>query len=494
MAFNSLRDFLKFLEKNNLLKEITEPVDTNLEITEIHRRVIADSGPALLFKNVMHKGKQNNITVLANLFGTVERVALGMNTTSDKITELGKTLATLRQPEPPSGLKEASKMLPLLKKLMQIKPKIVSKAPCQEVVLTGDDIDLDGLPIQTCWPGEPDPLITWPLIVTQGPNPKTDPTDSYNLGIYRLQQISKNQTLMRWLKHRGGAIQHDKANNQGNQKFPAAAVIGADPGTILAAVAPVPETLSEYKFAGLLRGKAVELVKCKTIPLHVPSEAEIVLEGYVSFSDYRDEGPYGDHTGYYNSVEKFPVFEITAITMRKDPIYLSTYTGRPPDEPSVLGLAMNELFNPIIKQQFPEIVDFHLPAETCSYRAAVVSINKSYAGHAKRIMMGIWSYLRQFTYTKFIIVVDEDINVKDWDDVMWAVSTRMDFSRDVTMVENTPIDYLDFASPEPGLGAKMGFDATNKVYPETKREWGETIKMSDEVIDKITKNWHKYKI
>lgn len=493
MSYDSLRDFLQILRKKKMLIEINEEVNTELEITEIHQRFIKKGGPALLFNNVIHKGKKSEIPVLVNLFGTVERVALAMNIEQDKIAEFGEILATLRQPEPPANIKDASKMLPLLKRVLKMQPKIVKKAPVQEIVLTGDDIDLDKLPIQTCWPNEPAPLITWPLIVTKGPSPKEDKTDGYNLGIYRMQQIGKNKTLMRWLKHRGGAIQYRKWKGKNENKFPAAAVLGADPGTTLAAVAPVPDTISEYKFAGLLRNKPVELVECKTIPLHVPKEAEIVIEGYVSLDEYGDEGPYGDHTGYYNSVEKFPVFEVSAITMRKNPVYLSTYTGRPPDEPSVLGEAMNDLFNPILRQQFPEIVDFYLPPEACSYRVAVVSIKKSYAGHAKRVMLGIWSYLRQFMYTKFIIVVDENIKVRDWQEVMWAISTKMDFSRDITILENTPIDYLDFASPESGLGAKMGFDATDKLYPETKREWGEEIQMSAETIAKIDKLWQKLK-
>jgi len=499
MSFVSLRDFITHLEKKGLLKRISEPVDTNLEITEIQRRVIEKRGPALLFENIIHKGKPSKTPVLANLFGSVERVALGMNTTPDKLKDVGEALAFLRQPEPPGDLKEAVSMLPIAKKMLKMNPKTVKKAPCQEIVLKGKDIDLDQLPIQTCWPGEPDPLVTWPLIVTKGPNPKEDREDDFNLGIYRMQQVGKNKLIMRWLKHRGGAQQYNRWKDGDDKKkkptqFPAAAVIGCDPSTILAAVAPIPETLSEYKFAGLLRDKPVELVKCKTIDLKVPAQAEIVLEGYVSLDEYMDEGPYGDHTGYYNSVEKFPVFTLTAITMRKDPIYLSTYTGKPPDEPSILGEAYNEVFNPLLKQQFPEIVDFWLPPEGCSYRIAVVSIKKGYAGHAKRIMMGIWSYLRQFLYTKFIIVVDEDIDIRDWKEVMWAVSTRMDFGRDSTLLENTPIDYLDFASPEPGLGSKMGFDATNKVYPETKREWGRTIEMDDEVVKKVTKMWKKYNI
>ena len=492
MSYNSLRDFLKILETKNLLTKISTPIDTNLEITEIHRRVIEQRGKALLFENVIHQGKKSNIPILTNLFGTTERIALGMNTTSNKLSEIGKTLAFLRQPEPPGGFKEAFNMLPLIKKMLKMNPKTVSKAKVHETIIKGDKIDLNKLPIQTCWPGDVAPLITWPLVVTQGPNQKTDKTDCYNLGIYRMQQLGKNKLIMRWLKHRGGAQHYQKWQNlKPKKEFPVAAVIGADPATILAAVTPVPDTLSEYKFAGLLRNKPLELVKCKTIPLKVPAHAEIVLEGYINLDEYADEGPYGDHTGYYNSVEKFPVFNLTAITMRKKPLYLSTYTGRPPDEPSILGEAFNDIFIPILQQQFPEILDFWLPPEGCSYRIATVSIKKLYAGHAKRIMMGIWSFLRQFTYTKFIIIVDEDINVRNWNDIMWAVSTRMDFSRDITTIENTPIDYLDFASPEPGLGSKLGFDATNKIFPETKREWGNIIEMDQKVITKISKNWSK---
>ncbi len=492
MSFNSLRDFIKFLEKKGDLVTVKKPVSTNLEITEIQQRLIKEEGEAVLFENIEHQGKKNNIKVLANLFGTRERIAWGLGSKPEDLHKIGEMIAFLRQPEPPSGWKDTLAMAPLLKKLVSMSPKTVRKAACQEVVLKGGDIDLGKLPIQTCWPNEPAPLITWPLVVTKGASGKAANADDYNLGIYRMQVLEKDKTLMRWLKHRGGAGQYDRWTKEKQKPFPAAVIIGCDPATILAAVAPIPETLSEYKFAGLLRGKGVELVKCKTIDLKVPANAEIVLEGHVSLEDYRDEGPYGDHTGYYNSVEKFPVFTISAITMRKDPIYLTTYTGRPPDEPSVLGLAFNDIFAPIIKQQFPEIVDFYLPAETCSYRAAVVSIKKAYAGHAQRIMMGIWGFLRQFAYTKFIIIVDEDINVRDWADVMWAVSTRMDYARDVTIVENTPIDYLDFASPEEGLGSKMGFDATNKIYPETKREWGRKIEMSEEVINKVTKNWQDY--
>jgi len=488
MAYKSLRDFIDELEADGLLVRVSEPVSTELEMTEIQTRVLAEGGPALLFENVINeRGEKADMPMLVNLFGTVERVARGMSRDPSELREVGETLAFLRQPQPPAGIKDAIDLLPLAKKVLAMRPKTVKRAPVHEVVLTGDDIDINKLPIQTCWPGEPAPLITWPLVVTQGPTKSAE--DDFNLGIYRMQRVSKNQTLMRWLKHRGGAQQYERWKKAKREPVPAAAVLGADPGTILAAVTPVPDTLSEYQFAGLLREKKVELVDCKTVPLKVPATAEIVLEGYVSLDDYRDEGPYGDHTGYYNSVEKFPVFNITAITMRKDPIYLSTYTGRPPDEPSVLGEALNEVFIPLLQQQFPEVVDFWLPPEGCSYRIAVVSIKKAYAGHAKRIMTGVWSYLRQFVYTKFVIVVDDDIDCRDWKDVMWAISTRMDPVRDIVTVENTPIDYLDFASPESGLGGKLGLDATNKVGNETHREWGQQIRMDDSVIDKVDAMW-----
>lgn len=492
MPYTSLRDFIQKLEKDGDLVRVSEPVSTVLEMTEIQTRVLAEKGPALLFENVVTENGNSSMPVLVNLFGTVERVAKGMDTTPDRLSELGELLAFLRQPEPPGGWREAIALLPIMKKALAMKPKTVKKAPCQEVVLTGDEIDLSKLPIQTCWPGEPAPLITWPLVVTQGPTGKKE--DAFNLGIYRMQVQGKDKTLMRWLKHRGGAQHHQRWKKEKTEPLPAAAVIGADPGTILAAVTPVPDTLSEYEFAGLLRGKKVELVDCKTIPLKVPAEAEIVLEGYVSLDEYGDEGPYGDHTGYYNSVESFPVFSVTAVTMRKKPIYLSTFTGRPPDEPSVLGEALNDVFVPLLKQQFPEIVDFWLPPEACSYRMAVVSMKKAYAGHAKRVMMGVWSFLRQFMYTKFVIVVDDDIDVRKWNDVIWALSTRVDPVRDTVMVENTPIDYLDFASPEPSLGSKMGIDATNKIPPETKREWGELLYMEEEIVEKVSKKWQKYGI
>lgn len=490
MPYSSLRDFMDRLEQEGRLVRVKEPVSTVLEMTEIQTRLLKDRGPAVLFENpVGADGKPSEMPVLVNLFGSVERVAWGMDREPHQLREVGETLAFLRQPEPPGGFKEALGLFPLVKQVLSMKPKTVKTAPVQEVVLTGDDIDLSRLPIQTCWPGEPAPLITWPLIVTQGPNPKGDKSDAFNLGIYRLQVTGKDTTLMRWLKHRGGAQHYARWKKDRPEPLPAAAVIGADPGTILAAVTPVPDTLSEYQFAGLLRGKKVELVDCKTIPLKVPAEAEIVLEGHVMLDEYGDEGPYGDHTGYYNSVEPFPVFRVSAITMRRKPIYLSTFTSRPPDEPSILGEALNEVFIPLLQQQFPEIVDFWLPPEGCSYRIAVISMKKAYPGHAKRVMLGAWSYLRQFMYTKWLIVVDDDINARDWKDVMWALSTRMDPARDITMIENTPIDYLDFASPESGLGSKIGLDATNKWPPETKREWGTKIQMDQDVIDKIDRLW-----
>jgi len=496
MPYESLRDFIARLEQAGRLKRVTVPVDPHLEMTEIQTRLLAEQGPAILFEQpVSRDGRRYDMPMLVNLFGTVERVAWGMEREPNELRAIGETLAFLKQPEPPGGWREAVEMFPLVKTVLAMQPKNVGYAPCQDVVLTGDQIDLAKLPIQGCWPGEPAPLITWPLVVTKGPNSAgvgKRKEDDFNLGIYRMQVLNKNQTIMRWLKHRGGAQHHARWKQERPEPLPVAAVIGADPGTIIAAVTPVPDTLSEYQFAGMLRGRKVELVDCKTVPLKVPATAEIVLEGHVSLDEYRDEGPYGDHTGYYNSVEQFPVFTISAITMRRDPIYLSTFTGRPPDEPSVLGEALNEVFIPLLTQQFPEIVDFWLPPEGCSYRIAVVSMKKAYPGHAKRVMMGVWSFLRQFMYTKFVIVVDDDINARDWKDVMWAVSTRMDPVRDITLVESTPIDYLDFASPESGLGGKIGLDATNKLPPETKREWGKKIRMADDVVELVTRKWPSY--
>ena len=494
MVFSSLRDFIENrLEPSGRLVRVATPVSPVLEMTEIQTRLLAEGGPAVLFENVVREdGSSYGMPVLVNLFGTVERVSWGMGREPGELREIGETLAFLRQPEPPGGWREALEMLPLLKTVMAMKPKSVSRAACQEVVWQGDEIDLARLPIQTCWPGEPGPLITWPLVVTRGPEADLadgDKRDDYNLGIYRMQVTGRKTTLMRWLRHRGGAQHHARWKGERREPLPVAVVIGADPGTILAAVTPVPDTLSEYQFAGLLRGQKVELVDCKTVPLKVPAEAEIVIEGHVSLDDYGDEGPYGDHTGYYNAVEQFPVFTASAVTMRKTPIYLSTFTGRPPDEPSVLGEALNDVFVPLLTQQFPEIVDFWLPPEACSYRVAVVSMKKAYPGHAKRVMMAVWSYLRQFMYTKFVIVVDHDINARDWNDVIWAISTQVDPARDVTMIENTPIDYLDFASPQSGLGSKIGIDATTKIPPETSREWGRKIRMSDDIIDEVTRKW-----
>jgi len=497
MAYRSLREFMGALEAAGELVRVSEPVSTVLEMTEIQRRLLADGGPAVLFENPARAdGEASSMPALVNLFGTVKRVAMGVTlggrprATAQDLRDVGELLAFLRAPEPPRGLKDAVGMLPLAGTVMSMRPNIVKRAPVQQVVLKGDAIDLAKLPIQTCWPGEPAPLITWPLVVTKGPS--SDREDDYNLGIYRMQVLGRDRTIMRWLAHRGGAQHHRRWKAAGRpEPLPACAVIGADPGTILAAVTPVPDTLSEYQFAGLLRGAKLDLVPAKTVPLLVPAQAEIVIEGHVLFDEYADEGPYGDHTGYYNSVERFPVFQVSAITMRKDPIYLTTFTGRPPDEPSILGEALNEVFIPLIRQQFPEIVDFWLPPEGCSYRIAVVSMRKAYPGHAKRVMMGVWSYLRQFMYTKWVIVVDDDIDARDWKDVMWAVSTRMDPARDVTLVENTPIDYLDFASPESGLGSKIGLDATNKLPPETRREWGEKLGMDPAVVAAVTAKWSR---
>jgi len=481
MSYADLRAFTTDLEKRGLLKRITTEVSTELEITEISDRVLRAAGPALLFENV----KNHSMPVLTNLFGTSERIALGMGRESaDELRGVGELLAYLKEPEPPKGLKDAWDKFPILKKVMHMQPKTVNKAACQQIIIKGDDVDLDMLPIQTCWPDDVAPLLTWGLVVTKGPN-----KERQNMGIYRQQKIAKNKLIMRWLKHRGGALDHQDAKKAGETKFPCAVVIGADPATILAAVTPIPDTLSEYQFAGLLRGSKTVLTDCVSVPLQVPASAEIVLEGYVSLDEYAEEGPYGDHTGYYNETEMFPVFTVETMTMRENPIYHSTHTGKPPDEPAVLGLAFNEVFVPILKKQFPEIVDFYLPMEGCSYRMAVVSIKKSYAGHSKRVMFGIWSYLRQFMYTKFIIVVDEDIDCRDWKEVIWAITTRCDPVRDFTMAEHTPIDYLDFASPIAGLGSKVGIDATNKWEGETNREWGRPIEMTAEVKTRVDAMW-----
>ncbi|MGI1679348.1 MAG: 4-hydroxy-3-polyprenylbenzoate decarboxylase [Cellvibrionaceae bacterium] len=487
MKYKDLRDFIAQLEKMGELKRITTPVDPNLEITEICDRTLKMGGPALLFENPIGY----TTPVLGNLFGTPKRVALGMGQDStEALHEVGKLLAFLKEPEPPKGLKDAWDKLPIFKQVLNMGPKVVSKAVCQQIVIKGDDVDLNTLPIQTCWPGDAGPLVTWPLVITKGPE-----KDRQNLGIYRMQLIGKNRLIMRWLSHRGGALDfREWQQKYGDKPFPVSVALGADPATILGAVTPVPDTLSEYAFAGLLRGDKTEVVKSLSNDLQVPASAEFVLEGYIAPNDMADEGPFGDHTGYYNEVDSFPVFTVEKITHRKDPIYHSTYTGRPPDEPAVLGVALNEVFVPILQKQFPEITDFYLPPEGCSYRMAIVTIKKQYPGHAKRVMMGVWSFLRQFMYTKFVIVTDDDVNARDWKDVIWAMTTRMDPARDTVMIENTPIDYLDFASPVSGLGSKIGFDATNKWEGETTREWGKTIEMDEAVKQRVDDIWEELAI
>lgn len=484
MKYKDLRDFIQQLEKQGELKRIKAEVDPYLEMTVICDRVLKQGGPALLFENP----KGSNIAVLANLFGTPKRVAMGMGAKDvSELRGIGELLAYLKEPEPPKGMKDALEKLPVFKQVLNMAPKLVSSAPCQEVIRIGDEVDLSVYPIQTSWPEDVAPLITWPLVITKGPN-----KDRQNLGIYRQQVIGKNKVIMRWLAHRGGALDFKEWQTAHPGKpFPVAVALGADPATILAAVTPVPDSLSEYAFAGLLRGSKTEVVKCLSNDLQVPASAEIVLEGFIYPGETAPEGPYGDHTGYYNEVDEFPVFTIERITQRQVPIFHSTYTGRPPDEPAILGVALNEVFVPILQKQFPEIVDFYLPPEGCSYRMAVISMKKQYAGHAKRVMLGTWSYLRQFMYTKFVIVVDEDVDVRNWQDVIWAITTRMDPARDLTILENTPIDYLDFASPVSGLGSKVGFDATNKWPGETQREWGKPIVMREDVIKKVDAMWDR---
>ncbi|WP_338852444.1 4-hydroxy-3-polyprenylbenzoate decarboxylase [Alteromonas macleodii] len=482
MKYKDLRDFIRQLEAKGELVRITQPIDTDLEMTEIADRTLRAGGPALLFENP----KNHDMPVLANLFGTPERVAMGMGQESvEALREVGKLLAYLKEPEPPKGLKDLWEKLPVFKQVLNMPAKVLKKAPCQEVVLTGDDVDLSKIPVQRCWPGDAAPLVTWGLSVTKGPHKKRQ-----NLGIYRQQVIGKNKLIMRWLSHRGGALDfREWCQTHPGEPYPVSVALGADPATILGAVTPVPDTLSEYAFAGLLRGDKTEVVTSISNDLQVPASAEIVLEGYIAQDETAPEGPYGDHTGYYNEVDDFPVFTVTHITHRKDPIYHSTYTGRPPDEPAILGVALNEVFVPILQKQFPEIVDFYLPPEGCSYRMAVVTMKKQYPGHAKRVMMGVWSFLRQFMYTKFVIVCDDDVNARDWNDVIWAITTRMDPARDTVMIENTPIDYLDFASPVSGLGSKMGMDATNKMPGETDREWGVPIVMDEDVKKRVDDIW-----
>jgi len=482
LKYKDLRDFIHSLEKQGELVRISVEVDPDLEMTEICDRTLRAGGPALLFENP----KGYDYPVLANLFGTPRRVALGMGQEDvASLREVGKLLAMLKEPEPPKGMKDAWEKLPIFKQVLNMGPKKVRNAICQTHVIEGDDVDLGKIPVQRCWPGDAGPLVTWPLVVTKGPY-----KERQNLGIYRQQVIGKNKLIMRWLSHRGGALDFREWKEQHpGENFPVAVALGADPATILGAVTPVPDTLSEYAFAGLLRGGKTEVTQCIGNDLQVPATAEFILEGYIDPDEMADEGPFGDHTGYYNEVDSFPVFTVERITHRPDPIYHSTYTGRPPDEPAVLGVALNEVFVPILQKQFPEITDFYLPPEGCSYRMAVVTMKKQYPGHAKRVMLGVWSFLRQFMYTKFVIVCDDDINARDWNDVIWAITTRMDPIRDTTMIDNTPIDYLDFASPVSGLGSKMGMDATNKWPGETTREWGEPIVMTPEVKQRVDEIW-----
>ena len=482
MKYQDLRDFVAQLEARGELKRVKVEVDPRLEITEICDRTLRAGGPALLFERV----KGSSMPVLANLFGTPRRVALGMGEEDvGALREVGRLLAMLKEPDPPKGMRDAWEKLPVFKRVLDMAPKERSSAPCQQFLLEGDAVDLGRLPVQTCWPEDAGPLITWGLVVTRGPDKPRQ-----NLGIYRMQVIGRNRVIMRWLAHRGGALDfRDWQRARPGEPFPVAVALGADPATILGAVTPVPDTLSEYAFAGLLRGSRTEVTRCLGSDLQVPASAEIILEGHIHPDDTAPEGPFGDHTGYYNEVDTFPVFTIDRITHRPEPIYHSTYTGRPPDEPAVLGVALNEVFVPILQKQFPEIADFYLPPEGCSYRLAVVSMKKQYPGHAKRVMLGVWSFLRQFMYTKFVIVTDDDVNVRDWKDVIWAMTTRMDPARDTVLIENTPIDYLDFASPVSGLGSKIGFDATNKWQGETTREWGRPIRMTEAVKRRVDEIW-----
>ena len=482
MKYTDLRDFIDYLEKRGELVRITQEVDPYLEMTEISDRTLRAKGPALLFENP----KGYSVPVLCNLFGTPDRVAMGMGQESlSALRDVGTLLAFLKEPEPPKGLRDLWEKRHDFKQVLNMPVKQIKHPPCQEIVLEGDAVNLDTLPIQTCWPGDAGPLVTWPLVITRGPD-----KERQNLGIYRMQKIAKNKLIMRWLAHRGGALDYrDWQKKFPGKPYPVAVALGADPATTLGAVTPVPDTLSEYAFAGLLRGEKTQVAKCLGSDLQVPATAEYTLEGFLYPGEEADEGPFGDHTGYYNEVERFPVFTVERITHRKNPIYHSTYTGRPPDEPAVLGVALNEVFVPILQKQFPEIVDFYLPPEGCSYRMAIVSMKKQYPGHAKRVMMGVWSFLRQFMYTKFVIVTDDDVDVRNWEDVVWALTTRMDPVRDTVMIENTPIDYLDFASPVSGLGSKMGLDATNKMPGETNREWGEPISMDSAVKQRVDDLW-----
>ncbi|WP_114008796.1 UbiD family decarboxylase [Cohaesibacter intestini] len=484
-AFTDLRDFMRFCEKKGQLLRISEPVSMKLEATQLQRRIMEQDGPALLLEHpICSNGAPSDMPVLLNLFGTVERVAWALGCERDALLELGQFLAYLRQPQPPTRSELLGAISPLLKAATSLRGKIQSAAFSQEVVDTGDAINLDRLPIQTCWPGEPAPLITWPIVITRPNDKQTDAIKHYNWGVYRMQQVSRNQALVRWLENRGGAA-HFRSWQQQGEDMPIAIAIGADPATIMGAVTPIPETLSEAQFSGLFRGKPTQLVRAKTQPLLVPANAEIIIEGTVSATETRPEGPYGDHTGYYNAVEPFPLMTVTAVTRRHEPVYLSTYTGRAPDEPSVISEAMNDVFMPLVQQAFPEVTDCWLPPEAASYRIAVIAIDKRYAGQARRVMMGMWSMLPQFNMTKLIIIVDKHINARNWADVMWAVATKTDPSRDLLTIDNTPMDYLDFASIREGLSGKLGIDATDKIGTETDREWGAEMRMDDEICTKV---------
>jgi 4-hydroxy-3-polyprenylbenzoate decarboxylase len=487
--FADLRAFLRFLDAKGALARVSEPVSVVHDMTEIHKRVLERGGPALLFERPMRlDGTPSELPVLVNLFGTGERVCWGLGIAPDGMRRLGDLLAALREPEPVDGVRDVLDRWPIVKAAIRMRPAVVNRPVVQQRVCTGSDVALDRLPIQTCWPGEPGPLVTWPLVLTRPPD--DEHVSRYNAGVYRMQVLGADQAIVRWLAHRGGAAHHRQWSSEGRD-MPVAVVIGADPATILSAVLPLPETISELRFSGILRGERPRLARCVSVPMVVPADAEIVIEGFVSWHETRPEGPFGDHTGYYNSVEAFPLMRVTAITSRADPLYLSTYTGRPPDEPSVIGAALNELFIPILRRQLPEVVDCWLPPDACSYRMAIVSIRKRYAGQARRVMMALWSLVMQFSYTKVIVVVDEDIDVRNWRDISWALATRMDPSRDLTIIDRTPIDYLDFASPLPGLGGKLGIDATTKIGAETDREWGRVLAMAPDVVARVDEMWHR---
>jgi len=486
--FRDLRAFAKYLEQERLLARVGEKVSLVHDMTELHRRVLVAGGPALMFDKAVSPAGPAEMPVLTNLFGTQERVAAGFGVALSRIGELGEMLAALREPAPVDGFKDAMSRWPMVRAALSTRQQVISRPSCQAEVFKGDDVDLGRIPVQTCWPGEPAPLITWGLVITRPPDTDADETAKINIGVYRMQVLGKNRLIMRWLAHRGGAAHHRLWAKQ-SKDMPVAIAIGVDPATILSAVLPLPETVSELRFSGVLRGERPHVAQALTVPMMIPAEAEIVIEGHVSVTETAPEGPYGDHTGYYNSVEQFPVLTVSAITTRRDPIYLSTFTGRPPDEPSVIGSVLNDLALPTMKRQLPEIVDVWLPPEACSYRMAIVAIRKTYPGQARRVMMGLWGMLPQFNYTKTVIVVDEDINTRDWNDVAWALATRMDPSRDLTIIRDTPIDYLDFASPESGLGGKLGIDATNKIGPETHREWGVKLDTTPEVKQRVDALW-----